>query len=125
MNAKYKNSEFANVYKYIQPNFNPGVRQWRSVKPERHVVTGLDGETPNFIPPNAPPYTSPPNLYRCPYDDKGMGLGGMRIGNVGDNFAMNFGRNVMFDRRSLIKILIIVIVVSMLWRYLKKDKFLE
>ena len=44
-------SEFAELYKYIPPNFNPGVRDYDGVDPEKHIVQYLPDPMTNFVPP--------------------------------------------------------------------------
>nr|QBK89125.1 MAG: uncharacterized protein LCMiAC02_02180 [Mimivirus LCMiAC02] len=55
MNNKKTNSIYSSVFKYKAPYLNL-VKRWYGVDPrtQRHVVTGLDHEEPNFMPEGVP-----------------------------------------------------------------------
>ena len=90
------NSEFANVMKYVSPNFNPGIRRWHGVDPERHIVEDIDKPFYSYIPPKGFPMINP------------------QVEDFG------FQQKVTISKKALMKLLMIIIVVYLVWTYFRK-----
>ncbi len=95
------NSEFANVMKYISPNFNPGVRKWYGVEHEKHIVEDLDKPFYSYIPPKGFP------MY--PMLDP-------RNGNTG------FEYRVDLSKETIMRFIVIAIVAYLVWSYYQPKK---
>lgn len=62
-------TEFSALHEYIPPTFNPGVRQWAGVVPERHFVHDHNHPTYSYNPINinrTPINRRPININRTP-----------------------------------------------------------
>ena len=102
-NTKCKTiNKYAAVQKQIEPPFNPGVRQWCCVDPEKQVVDCLD-----YLPDNVIP--NPPGC-KCNYIDPLI-----------EKFSIN--KTLVLDSTNIIRILIIVLIIYLIWYYfIRKNK---
>lgn len=108
-------NEYQNVYKQISPNFNPGVRQWYGVKPDKHYVKELNKPFYSYIPENTPAKSKTGIVPKhCIYGvDVPLHnwIPPTELGKV-EGFGTTFG----FD---IIRLLIVVIIIVILWNYLR------
>ena len=110
------NSEFANLYKYISPNFNPGVRQWAGVEPEKHIVE-FDELEGSFMPPAGFPENPKtlegfdPSIPLCCYGKNDV-----------EPFGISFDQRLSLSKDSILRILIFGVVAYLIWYYIKEYK---